>query len=202
MRMWAVLGAASVFMAGQASLAQDLSFGMPGVRDWSGLYVGAGASFSRHAPSDDRGILSLPSASGVEVGLMLGYSWSTPSLVYGLEAVGNFGDSVGVNACCQTTIQNSLLVRGRVGVPAGNTLFFGTLGVASDQWALRVTPGGSASIRYTGLALGAGAEVALSDVVSLRGEVEHYNFGSRRNVTGGNVSYRTNAIRFSMVRSF
>jgi len=199
---WLFLGVASVVLVGNASFAQGLGDGTSIVRDWSGPYVGAGVSYSKHTPTDETGILSLPSASGAELGLLLGYSWQSTNLVYGLEAVANLGNSVGTNACCETSVEKSLAVKGRVGYATGNTLFFGTLGVASDQWSLSVPNAGSASIRYTGVVLSVGAEVALTDLFSVRGEVENYNFQSRRNVTGGDVSYNTNTIRLSMVRSF
>lgn len=202
MRVAAIVGVAAVLLTTQAGWAQGLGSGAANLRDWSGPYAGVGLSYSDHKPSDDTGVFSLPSASGAELNLLLGYSWQSANIVYGIEAVANLGDSVGTNACCQTSIENSWIVRGRVGYATGNLLFFGTVGVASDRWSLRVAPGGSASIRYQGLALGAGAEVALSDVLSLRGELEHINFESRQNATGGGVDYETNAIRLSVVRSF
>lgn len=202
MRVAAIVGVAAVLLTAQAGWAQVSGSGAAGVRDWSGPYAGVGVSYSDHKPSDETGVFSLPSASGAELGLLLGYSWQSANIVYGVEAVANFGNNVGTSACCQVSVENSWIVRGRVGYATGNMLFFGTVGVASDQWSLSVAPGGSASIRYQGLALGAGAEMALSDVVSLRGEIEHINFESRQNVTGGEVDYRTNAIRLSVVRSF
>jgi outer membrane immunogenic protein len=188
-------------MAGHASFAQMVETPSSPLRDWSGAYAGAGVSYSTQSPTDETGTFALPDASGAGLSLLAGYAWQSANLVYGVEAVANLGNSVGTSDCCRTDVENFYLVRGRVGYAFGDFLVSGTLGLASDQWALSVA-GDTASIRYTGIAVGASAEMALSDNLSLRGDLEYYDFKSRGNVTGAQVGYSTSLFRLSVVRSF
>jgi opacity protein-like surface antigen len=171
------------------------------LHDWSGAYLGAGLSYSTQSPTDETGTFELPDASGAGVSLQAGYSWQRENLVYGVEAVANFGSNEGTSACCRTEVDDFWLLRGRVGHAFGDILVSGTLGFASDQWSLSV-PGDSASIRYSGIAVGASAEMALNDSLSLRGDLDYYDFSSRDNVTGGQVDYSTNLLRLSFIKSF
>ena len=197
----ALIIALAATIAGSSSSAQTLEDPGASVRDWSGAYVGAGLAYSRQSPTDETGAFDLPSTSGAGLSLLAGYSWQSENLVYGVEAVANFGNSTGTSACCTTEVDNFWLLRGRISQAFGDMLVSATLGVAADQWSLSV-PGDSASIRYTGIVWGAAAEKALSDSVSLRGDLEYYDFNSRDNVTGGQVGYSTNLIRLSVVQSF
>lgn len=201
MTKYTLVMALAAMMAGSSGFAQTLETPGGAVHDWSGAYVGVGVSFSKHSPTDETGTFALPNASGAGLSLLAGYSWQHENLVYGLEAVANVSNHAGTSGCCRTEVDNFFLLRGRAGHAFGNTLVSATLGLASDQWALSV-PGDSASIRYTGLALGASAEKAFSETLSLRGDVEHYNFKSRDNVTGGQVGYSTSLLRLSVVHSF
>lgn len=197
----ALIIALAATIAGSSSFAETLEGPGGMVRDWSGAYVGAGLAYSKHSPTDENGTFDLPNASGSGLSLLAGYSWQNENLVYGVEAVAHFGNSTGTSGCCTTEVDNFWVLRGRIGHAFGDMLVSATLGVASDQWSLSV-PGDSASIRYTGIAWGAAAEKALSDSVSLRGDLEYYDFKSRDNVTGGQVGYSTNLIRLSVVQSF
>jgi opacity protein-like surface antigen len=181
--------------------AQQIDGPLLSMKDWSGTYVGAGVSYSTHRPRDETGSLALPSASGPSLSLIFGYAWQRDNLVLGVEAAANVGESVGSNDCCNTAVENFFLIRGRVGVATGSLVVFGTLGAVSDKWSLSV-PSDGLSIRYNGIAIGTGAEVAISDRMSVRGDVEHYTFGSKLNATGDQVDYSTNLFRLSLVRSF
>lgn len=197
----ALIIALAATIAGGSSFAQTLEYPGDTVRDWSGAYAGAGLNYGRHSPTDENATFDLPSVSGAGLSLLAGYAWQNENLVYGVEAVANFGNHASTSSCCSTEVDNFWLLRGRIGKAFGDMLVSATLGVASDQWSLSV-PGASASIRYTGLAVGVAAEKALSDDLSLRGDLEYYDFKSRDNVTGGQVGYSTNLIRLSVVQSF
>lgn len=181
--------------------AQSMDGALQPMHDWSGAYVGAGLSYSSHSPQDETGMVALPSASGPSLSFLVGYTWQMDGLVLGVEAAANVGESVGTNGCCSTDIENFFLVRGHAGVATGDLRIFGTLGIVSDRWGLTVG-GQTSSVRYNGIAIGTGAELSVSDRVSVRGDVEHYSFGSQPNATGDDVDYSTNLFRLSIIRSF
>lgn len=208
-----LLGAVAAMTFATSALASGpaLSFGgsqAAGTTNWSGLYVGVGPVYSRSSPSDTSGGLSLPTATGLALGALGGYNWQSGNFVYGVETALVLGTNSATSDCglggantCRVTIDSFWSVRGRAGVGFDRTLVFGTLGYSVDQWALGV-PGGSASIRYSGLTLGIGAEQAVSDTTSFRADVEHYRFGTRTNAGGTPVRLSTTLLRLSVMQRF
>lgn len=180
----------------------------PAAYDWSGFYLGAGPVYSHSRATDSTDQYDLPSASGVGLGLLGGYNMQRGSLVFGAEVAGvltrnqEFNDcGLGGSASCEVTIDNFVSVRGRVGAAFGRTLVFGTLGYATDQWAMGV-PGERTSIRYHGAVIGIGAEHAIADRTSVRADLEHYRFGSKRNAGDSRVGLSTTLVRLSVVQRF
>jgi outer membrane immunogenic protein len=76
-------------------------------------------------------------------------------------------------------------LRGRIGVAAGPVLFYGTAGAAVGEWDVYMRMAGGtdaavfnrSSVR-TGWTVGAGAELAISERLSLKGEYLFADFGS------------------------
>ena len=180
----------------------------PAAYDWSGPYLGAGAVYSHSRATDSTDQYDLPSASGPGLGLLGGYNWQRGSLVFGAEAAAvlstneEFNDcGLGGGASCEVKIDNFWSVRGRVGAAFGQTLVFGTLGYSADQWAMGV-PGERTSIRYHGAVFGIGAEHAVADRTSVRADLEHYRYGSKRNAGDSRVRLSTTLVRLSVMQRF
>ena len=132
--------------------------------DWSGFYVGingggATSSFDWNAdPNPGAGIVGgdegSHNATGGTVGGQFGYRWQMSSLVFGLEAQGNWADFTGSNSSlifANTTNQSKIDAFG---------LFTGQIGYAWDR-ALLYVKGGAAVTdnKYTSTTTGAGGGI-------------------------------------------
>ena len=159
------------------------------IRDWSGAYVGLGLSYSMGSYSTGGTAYQAADADGMGVSGLLGYSWQEGAFVYGAEIMANLdnasgtaaGCGLGAPATCQSKVENYVAARVRVGYAFDDTLLFATLGVASDrqrQAVLGLGGGNSDSIRHTGVGIGLGVEQALSDKLSVRGDIEYYQYSS------------------------
>src|ERR1700722_20686271 len=97
--------------------------------DWSGFYVGingGGATSSIDWNEDGFGDEGSHNASGGTVGGQIGYRWQMSSLVFGLEAQGNWADFAGSNVSLQTGLQNQTKID-------SFALFTGQIGYAWDR---------------------------------------------------------------------
>jgi Opacity protein and related surface antigens len=150
--------------------------------DWTGGYVGLRLG----TPLGDNnwaergvGAESTPDNWGGTVwGLSGGYDVQSGSMVYGAAIDYTGGEimatstSSGTFGCltnaCETYVENSLAIRGRVGWAYDRTLFYGTAGLASGQ-ARAQNPGGPAlgSDRLNGWTAGLGVEHAVTDNFSV-----------------------------------
>jgi len=172
--------------------------------------------------------VTLPDSTGPGIGVVLGYNWQNGSMVFGGEFAGVFSRMRGTNDCggnlngmsnsnsmgsvqCESRIDNIGAIRARLGVAIDNTLLFVTAGYATSTQRHTIDFGGgdtySESRRYNGPTVGVGIEHGFSREWSVRGDLEHYrwgtqNFGDDLMEGGIDVTSRTNLARLSLVRRF
>ena len=185
--------------------------------DWTGSYIAFGLSRSMTSYSSNTAFAPT-SASGLGGSVILGYSLQQDNLVYGAELLANIdnirgasaGCGLGATFTCRSRVRNYLAARVRVGYAMGDTLVFGTLGLASDMQDQVIRDGGvrvaQGKARHNGPVIGVGVEHALDESWGLRGDLEHYRLNARSYdlaVPGPtNIRPRHNAARFSIVNRF
>ncbi|MFQ6549460.1 outer membrane protein [Aestuariibius sp. 2305UL40-4] len=179
-----LLAATSVLLPLQAA-AQDA--------DWSGAFVGGSVGIG--AFESDLGLFQNESTDGV-FNLQGGYNWQTGNFVYGVVAsvgASNFDegfdaslieDLAFIDCNASTGIDAMASLRGRAGLAVGNSLFYGTAGVALldvDQNLECGEGGGGESFslidydeREDALVVGFGLESMISDNLSLTAEYLTY----------------------------
>lgn len=141
-------------------------------QDWSGPYVGLGAS--RSDGEQDAGA-AFP-LEGSPISLFGGYNWQNGNLVFGGEL------ALSSNAITLTDFPlieyNKLIdLKGRVGYAAGRTLVYGVIGVSQAEYV-----NGSFTDDLDGWSYGLGADVLISDRIFagaeyLRRNLDHTNPG-------------------------
>ncbi|PIE14718.1 MAG: hypothetical protein CSA68_09635 [Rhodobacterales bacterium] len=165
--------------------------------DWGGFYAGltgmkaAGSydgtfSFTGNSfPGDGKGDLD-----GHGFGLLLGWNGQRGNMVYGAELSYQKTDITGIEPCpnsswdCGADIDNLASLRGRIGwLAGGNTLFYGTAGVAgAKMMGYTVSSGGTVypdKHTLNGYVVGLGLERKVSDRVNLRAALMHYDFAGK-----------------------
>lgn len=152
--------------------AQD-GYGGGGYGDWSGPYVSGAIGFGRTASSSDAAgpTVSVSEISG-GYALAVGHQIQQGSLVYGGEAsvfdvrgdLGAVGAGLGVDY--------GLRLAARVGYDLGQTLAYGTLGVARIDF-----DGAGFDQSENAVALGAGIDRRINDQLSIGAEYVYYRFG-------------------------
>lgn len=182
----------------------------PMAYNWTGGYVGVGLTYGRGSHSAPGA--NLPNSGGPGLGVLMGYNWQNGAMVFGGEVAAVFSRMSGTNDCgigggfeCESRINHFGSVRGRLGVAMDNTLLFMTAGYALDTQRHTVSFGGvelgSMARRYTGPMVGVGVEHGFSPEWTVRGDIEHYRFGTA-NFGGVQVRASTNLARLSIVRRF
>jgi outer membrane immunogenic protein len=187
--------------------------------NWSGLYLGANGGYAWDAQSKHGGILD----NGGFGGGQIGYNWQgvfTPHLVLGFEAdiegsgidnsssgqltftsphVGGRGAPRTFTdpASHQIAIDYFGTVRGRVGLAAGQFLFYFTGGFAYGNVNNSFTDLATnvvfrTNAVQTGYVFGGGAEYKLNPAWSLKAEYQHINLG-HENATAAGGGYVTTA---------
>ncbi len=190
---------------------------MAPAQDWSGPYLAFGVSHTQTTYSSNTAF-EPANARGTGVSLILGYNLQHENLVYGAEVMGNVDHisgtgtdcGLGPTFTCRSSVKNYLAARVRVGYALGDTLVFGTLGLASDMQDQTIRDGGvrvaQGKARHNGPVIGIGVEHAIDDRWGLRGDLEHYRLGTRNYdlaVPGPtSIGTRHNAARFSIVNRF
>lgn len=143
---------------------------------WAGGYVGA---FTGYADDKaDSGIAGDPNPKGAELGLNAGYNWQSGNWVYGVEgdiASTNFSDT-GDNGL-KADIKSKATLRGKLGYDMGNWMPYATLGytVADIDYS---GLGAKDSDTAQGYVAGVGAEYAVNDRWSVKGEYLYSKFDS------------------------
>jgi outer membrane immunogenic protein len=161
----------------------------PVMYDWSGFYIGGLLGYGDGSygnggifPGDGEG-----DWNGSLYGIALGYNFQNGNMIYGAELTYSSADMDGSEDCanpafqCIGTLDSIATLRGRVGyVVAPSTMVFGTFGFARADVNFS-TDNGAGPVgenrNLNGYVIGAGAEHALSDSLSLRGSVLYYDFG-------------------------
>ena len=165
----------------------------PEVYDWTGAYIGAHAGYlAGTVDVDYEGVAGGGDIDGFLAGLYAGYNWQLDGIVFGAEGDFGLGDVSGNGlagpppATDYTYRLNwNAHLRGRIGLPADNALFYlaGGLAVAShtlgiDYGPVLMTVGEDTQV-HVGWTIGAGAELALADNMVLRAEYLYDDYGSR-----------------------
>lgn len=181
--------------------------------DWTGAYMGVGITYGRGNHTAEGGApFTAPNSSGPGLGVVAGYNWQNGNMVFGGEVAGVFSRMNGTNDCglgggleCEARLNNFAAVRARLGVAMDNTLVFVTAGYATDVQRHTISLGGievaSQARRYNGPVIGVGVEHGFSREWTVRGDFEHYRFGTE-NFFGFPVRSTTNLARVSIVRRF
>ncbi len=178
------LSCATLFLLPLPVLAQDV--------DWSGAFVGAkvglGAFESEIHDFNEEAAYGYSKNDGAAgtVDLQAGYNLQNGNFVYGaVLSVGaaNFDEAFDTDFCSPTThatTVNALAsLRGRAGFAAGNTLFYGTAGIASidtdESLSCSVdNPAFEVDRRYEALVVGFGVEAMITDNLSISAEYLSY----------------------------
>ncbi|MCC5971647.1 MAG: outer membrane beta-barrel protein [Pararhodobacter sp.] len=171
--------------------------------DWTGGYIGLSLTYGRSAHSGPAAG-SLPNATGLGGGGLIGYNWQTGDLVFGGEIAGGLARMSGSDECdnpawtCRSRVGTVLSGRVRAGIAMDNTLLFATGGVASanirhSTWH-PVFGNFRDTNRTNGMMVGVGLEHAFEGGWNLRGDLEHYRF--RRQNFALDVPY--NGVRATM----
>lgn len=189
MRLRILTAAAAACLAAAPAVAADYGVGgyiepLPfrgPIHDWTGPYIGvhggygwAEQEFLYPAPPPF-GASGLNGDGGV-FGAQAGYQVQLDSnMVFGIEADASYSDFSAT--ALGTTIDNNVLgsLRGRIGYAFDTALIYATGGVALTQTE---TQFGILSTEdwVVGWTLGGGAELALGDRWSVRGEYLYYSF--------------------------
>jgi len=187
----------AALMAGTAlAAAPTVELPVASTYNWTGGYIGAqiGGGWSKvdqpwgfTEASPDIFDQDNADGSGVVGGLHAGYNWQSGSFVFGGEADinatsidgddgGSGGDINGFKAKWVASI------RARAGVAFDRVLIYGTGGYAYLNGKADTRDVGrqeSHSASFNGWTIGAGAEYALTDTVTVRGEYRYADFGSK-----------------------
>ena len=209
-----LLYSSQLFAAGTAAGTAIADSSMQ-TADWTGMYIGAGLSFSSGSHTAVGSAYTPPQTDGVLASALVGYNMQSDNIVYGAEILMNFGDikdidagGCGVGASgCISTIQKYAALRARLGYAFDDTLVFATLGYATDRQDQRAFGIGAQwdSKRHEGFTVGIGVEQKIDDMWSVRGDLEYYDLGTETydNFLGGtDFDASTTAARITMVRKF
>ncbi len=183
-----------------AANAADVS--EPVLHDWSGLYIGAHVGYGE-ANMDgcadctdgdfpmDASELDL---SGIVGGGHIGYNTQMDSLVLGVEADftwTGFDDEANEQVIGSDSFSGDVeylaTIRARAGLAMDNLLIYATGGIAFVDASVEADQGPNhdeEDFNDIGGVVGGGAELAISDNVSLRAEGLYYFFGEEADVSG------------------
>lgn len=167
--------------------------------NWSGFYIGingGGATSRFDWNADGFGDEGSHDATGATFGGQIGYRWQMSSMVFGLEAQGNWADFRGSNTSQQfaplvnqSKIDAFGLFTGQIGYAWDRTLLYvkGGAAVTDNRYAQFTAPGGaflgSVSETRWGPTVGAGIEFAFTPNWSLGFEYDHMFMGNSGIVT-------------------
>ena len=198
LRMAAAVAMTTMMLAAPVAQAADLLPPPPpqmrsSVYDWTGGYIGV--SFT--GVGVDSNYVPVGAADpnldgdGPMGGLYAGYNYQTGSYVLGIEGDVNFGhvDPNNLLDEVEQEIDFMAAIRARVGWAHGNTLIFGTAGIAwADSEITLPAFGESDSHTHTGWTIGGGVEHAFTDHLVGRMEYTFADFDSKTyNYTPGQV---------------
>lgn len=200
------IAAAGLLFAGPASAADLLTdpapdFTPPPIAafDWSGAYVGAHFGYVTGEYGTNIGLTT--DGDGFIGGGTLGINWQFNQFVIGAEGdlgyLGADGDdllpAVGVESDFYGTL------RGRAGFAIDRLLVYGTAGVAFLNVDITQAGFGSDDATHFGWTAGGGAEYAVTDALSIKGEYLYLDFDNETYFGGTagalNADYDAHVIR-------
>jgi len=161
------------------------------IERWTGFYLGGalGYGFGDGEAGGDIGSFSFDQ-SGLLGALYAGYNWQVGRAVLGVEAdigTGDFGTSD--DGVLHTSLNAIGSLRGRAGFLLSPALLvYGTAGVAWADMDFKVTGDSTQSDTFFGYQYGAGAELAVSERVSLRLEYIYTDLDAERLVHAGSTN--------------
>lgn len=199
------------------ALAFDLG-GSTGTDTWDRTYVGAqfGIAGLNSDWAIDNFVFDVEDVSLTDsclvLGVFAGHDIQMDGYVLGAEADFNFldcndsatfiSDGEGLTVSASVDALGSL--RGRIGIPVDNLLFYATAGLAVGTATVGyvfdsdILPDSSGEHQLKlGLVAGAGVEAMLTDKVGVRLQGLYYNFGSHT-FTGSFASYEADASAFTL----
>ncbi|WP_407494443.1 outer membrane protein [Pseudooceanicola sp. MF1-13] len=203
-------------------------------QDFTGAYIGlglGGAGFT--TPESETGspyATSTTRATSIIATLQGGYNMAAGNVIYGADLTGMFGNLSGqsrsasiaglgatFDAVRETSLKSLVMLNGKVGTVSGNTLFYGTAGVAAGRVTKQFTafnPAGSNTVfgggdgyyskTQVGFNVGVGMEWKMTENVSLAAEARYYDLGRKTmtyspalspsvtHIKGGVVSFKVN----------
>jgi outer membrane immunogenic protein len=177
------------------------------VYNWTGFYVGVNGSYIENHSSWDVGPAPFAfdgrnRGTGFFGGAQAGYNYQVGTWVFGVEALGDWGDlnnwydNVGAGRSNRSRIDSFGLFTGRLGYALNNALFYAKGGGAAvhDKYEVFDTGTlatlGTATETRWGAAAGAGIEVAFSENWSVSAEYVHA-FLDHRTLTFNTVPLTT-----------
>jgi outer membrane immunogenic protein len=158
--------------------------------DWSGMYAGVainglGGGINFKGIGGDTDVED----SAISVSGLVGYNFSSGPFVYGLEA--DFGttglderDTVAGLGTVHAESDWTAAMALRAGWAFDDLLLYAKAGVAFTDLELSSTAGGSTSSTLTGGMLGIGAEYAVNERWSVRGELASSGFCDKATLAG------------------
>lgn len=167
--------------------------------DWSGFYAGIFAGYAggrATSTSVPGGIVTNIDANGGMLGGTVGGNAQFDMFVLGLEGDVAWANIKGSAACtanpaftCNGSVEWLGSAKARAGVAFDNLLLFATAGVAAGGFNASNTPKpnnitGSYSGTAWGWTVGAGAEYAVTDAISIKAEYAYYDLGPLRSDAG------------------
>lgn len=152
---------------------------------WEGAYGGVSLGYNALRVEDLSFGPGPFNANGASLIGFAGYNFQRGSLVFGPELGLSVNSARGTDGFFMQPfrMRNSIELRGRVGVATGRALPYLALGVISSQfWADHAgggVPVDFASARFTGVTLAAGVDVAVTQSMFVRGEIQAVRYRNR-----------------------
>jgi opacity protein-like surface antigen len=160
--------------------------------DWSGAFVGANVGIgmveSEIHDFDEFVAFGYSKTDGLAgvANVQAGYNWQSGNFVYGaVVSLGtiNFDETFENAEFCSPSIHSTAIdaqasIRGRAGIVSGNTLFYGTAGVAAIETTESLSCADDDDFnvddRYEALVVGLGVESMITDNLSVNAEYLSY----------------------------
>lgn len=205
--MLSCLTAATVALAVTPSVAADLRMAtkapvmapMVPAPNWNGFYIGAMGGYGWGDLRTDtafRGSFR-DSLEGGFVGGTIGYNFQAPGSiwVFGIEGEGAAADIQTDIPGFRARIDAFGSIRGRVGIAAGNVLFYATGGYALANLEERDFFGTTQSQTHDGYAVGGGIEYAFNPNWSLKAEYLYMDFDRKGYFGTDRVRFDTSTVK-------
>ncbi len=194
------------FRAGLSYYLNANGTGMPEVEvaDWSGFYAGLHAGLvdsttgmrdeSNDIINQDAGVTVFTTSLDIGGGIYAGYQYQMQNAVIGVEVDytftnagdARFIDTQFTNEFISSEIEGFGSVRGKIGLAAGDALFYTTGGIGfvkADLLAYSTIPDEVVEFgHFTALVVGAGTEFKLKDNWSIRAEYLYYGFDEQSDI--------------------